>query len=102
MDADAMFDSDRYTQKSMPVCSELCRIITEELVQVSDEIMECREKNNDDYEEFYNSLSSQQRDLYERYWEAKLEEYTMGLTEHFNMGMYFGSRLAVELLKNSL
>ncbi len=97
-----MFEPNRYTQTAMPVCSELCRIITDELVQVSDDIMNIKKRNSADYENFYSSLSAEQKTLYEKHWKGLLEEYTAELTEHFNMGMYFGSKLAAELFKSSL
>lgn len=99
--SDDFFKANRFSREAMPLSSELCSTL--DCIPVingaSDEMRAFREKTEPDFHKFIDSLSEEQNALYDKYWENEIEEHTIATTEHFNMGMCIGMKLALELLK---
>lgn len=94
------FNANRFSQEAMPLSSELCSTLDGfSVMGVSDEMRAFKEKAKPAFRRFFDSFSEEQRDLYDKYLENETEEYTIATTEHFNMGMCIGMKLALELLK---
>lgn len=98
--SDDFFKANRFSETAMPLSSDLCSTLDGfSLMGASDDLQAFRERTKPDVNRFLDSLSEEQSALYEKYWENEAEEYTIGVTEHFNRGMCIGMRLALELLK---
>ena len=93
------FNTNRFSREAMPLSSELCSTLDGfSVMGASDETRAFREKTKPDSNKFIDSLSEEQRALYEKYEETRADEYTIEVTEYFNRGMCIGMRLALELL----
>ena len=93
------FNVNRFSREAMPLSSELCSTLDGfSVMGASDEMRAFREKTKPDFHRFIDSFSEEQSALYDKYLENKAEEYTIATTEHFNMGMCIGMKLALELL----
>ena len=92
-----LFNPNSYSSKAMPLCDEICTMLDDE-IGVSDEIKECRKKNNKTYHKFIDSLSPEQSELYDDYYWAQVEENAISDREYFSKGMRLGAALMMELL----
>ena len=92
------FNTNRFSREAMPLSSELCSTL-DGVMEASDEMRAFREKAKPDFHRLIDSFSEEQSALYDKYCENEAEEYTIATTEHFNMGMCIGIKLALELLK---
>lgn len=95
-----IFDPDSYTEEAMPISTALCSAIDNlgNLGYNSAAVNACIEKYKAINDQFLNTLTKEQWDLYSDIQWGDVEKAATEIREYFNRGLRFGLLLAKELL----
>ena len=98
MNFEELFDANQYTEKAMPICTALCRMLEEtELRTASDEAKESIDKYCNFCDNFLKSLTDEQKEEFMSCPSVSLEEVEITAHEHFNRGLKFGVMMMLEI-----
>ncbi len=89
---------DNFTQKSMPVTSELCRLLDQVYFNMaSSQMSNCMGKYSQLFDDFFNSLDNEQKTLFEKINPTVTEFSEIDVIEHFNRGFSLGAVIMSEI-----
>ena len=95
-----IFNPNSYTEEAMPISTALCIALDSlgNLDSQSSAVKACREKYEAINDQFFDTLSEEQRKLYNDIQWGDIEITATEIREYFNRGLRFGLLLARELL----
>ena len=98
MNFEKLFDVNEYTEKAMPLCTAICRMLDDKVFySLSDEERESRQRYSDFRDDFVKSLSDEQREKFESYPVISCDELEIETHEHFNRGVKLGVVMMLEI-----
>ena len=89
---------DNFTQKSMPLTSELCKLFDQVHFNLaSSQMSDCIGKYSQLFDDLFNSLDDEQKTLFEKVNPTVTEISEIDAVEHFNRGFSLGAVITMEI-----
>ena len=99
---DDIFNPNSYTEKAMPITSELFDIFStsglQNISSVHKDFLSDNSEIRERYRAFYDSLNTEQKKILDDNCDMETKEYTIATTESFSAGFKLGAMLMKELL----